>query len=61
MALNRRSSDIYDAMEMQPPVQNDTVLENSAANGDGLPEGGISNPLYHPVQVFNDKGNILMP
>ena len=48
-------------MEMQPPVQNDTVLDNPAAVGEGLPEGGMSNPLYHPVQVFNDKGNILLP
>ena len=60
ISLNCRSNDIYDEVEMQSPVENNMVLENPAVN-DGLPDGGISNPLYHPVQVFNNKGYYLDP
>ena len=61
VAFNCRNSDIHDAMEMQPPVQNHIVVENPAAKDEGLPENGLSNPLYHTVQVFSNKGNVLMP
>ena len=61
VTLNCRNGDIHDAVEMQPPVQNSMVLENPAANDEGSPEDGSSHPLYHPVQVFNNKGNILIP
>ena len=61
IAFNCRNDDIHDAMEMQPPVQNHTVAENPAAKDEGLPENELSNPLYHTVQVFNNKGNVLIP
>ena len=51
---------MYDEVEMQSPVQNNMVLENPATKDEGLPDGGISNPLYHPVQVFNNKGKVLL-
>lgn len=60
VALNCSNNDIYDEVEMQSPAQNNMILENPAAN-DELLEDGISNPLYHPVQVFNNKGKILLP
>ena len=58
--LNFRTNNIYDEVEMQSPVQNDTILENPAANNEGTIQAGIFNSML-PVQVFNNKGKILLP
>ena len=60
VAFYCRTNAIHDEMEMQSPVQNNMVLDNPATKDEGLPDGGISNALCHPVQVFNNKGKMLL-